>query len=227
MAQFWFIWSDKLGLPEYPPVYIKLAVTKLIMPNLTTQLQLTRCPHCSVATPSLVTQWNGETRDQAGQNLRRWRVYACTGCGGLVTASAPHYEQTVTEHFPSAPTVPTDLPARASTYLEQAVSSIHAPAGAVMLTASAVDAMLKAKGYTEGSHYARIDKSAANHLITEEMAQWAHAVRLDANDQRHADEAAALPTEVDARRCIDFASSLGLFLFTLPARVSKGLAPLI
>ena len=24
VAEFWFIWSDKLGLPEYPPVYITL-----------------------------------------------------------------------------------------------------------------------------------------------------------------------------------------------------------
>lgn len=93
-----------------------------------------------------------------------------------------------------------------------------------MLTASSVDAMLKAKGYTEGSLYSRIDKAAADHLITADMAHWAHAVRLDANDQRHADEAADLPSEVDARRCIDFASALGQFLFTLPARVKKGLA---
>lgn len=195
------------------------------MPNLTAPLQFSRCPHCNVDTPSLIQQWRGETRDQAGNNLRRWMLYACTRCGGMVTAVAPQFDQPVTEHFPSAPTIPSDLPPRASTYLEQAVSSIHAPAGAVMLTASAVDAMLKAKGYTDGSLYTRIDKAAADHLITEDMAKWAHAVRLDANDQRHADATSSLPTEPDAKRCIDFASALALFLFTLPARVSKGLAP--
>ena len=170
-------------------------------------------------------QSRAETRDQAGNNLRRWIVYACTRCGGLVTAAAPQFDQPVTELYPSAPVIPTDLPPRAATYLEQAVSSIHAPAGAVMLTASAVDAMLKSKGYVEGSLYARIDKAATDHLITPEMAKWAHAVRLDANDQRHADDGSSLPTEADARRCIDFASSLALFLFTLPARVEKGLSP--
>ena len=30
VAEFWFIWSDKLGLPEYPPVYITLGVMKRI-----------------------------------------------------------------------------------------------------------------------------------------------------------------------------------------------------
>ena len=68
-----------------------------------------------------------------------------------------------------------------------------APAGAVMLAASSVDAMLKEKGYNEGSLYARIGQARDDHLITADMAEWAHEVRLDANDQRHADEAAALP----------------------------------
>ena len=194
------------------------------MANLTVQLQIPRCPHCNVDTPSLVQQWRGETRNQAAENLRRWVVYACARCGGLVTASAPQFDQPIQGFLPSAQEIPADLPPRAATYLQQAISSIHAPAGAVMLTASSVDAMLKTKGYSEGSLYNRIDKAATDHLITMEMAKWAHAVRLDANDQRHADEAAELPTESDAKRSIEFAASLALFLFTLPARVAKGLA---
>jgi len=194
------------------------------MPDLTPQLQLQRCPHCNVDTPLLAQVWRGETRNQAAENLRRWSVYSCSRCGGLVTAWASQYDQPVREYFPTSPEVPTDLPPRANTYLGQAVASIHAPAGAVMLTASAVDAMLKAKGYTEGNLYTRIDKAATDHLITTEMAKWAHAVRLDANDQRHADESAELPSESDAKRCIDFASSLAEFLFTLPARVANGLS---
>jgi Domain of unknown function (DUF4145) len=55
-----------------------------------------------------------------------------------------------------------------------------------MLAASAVDAMLKHKNYTVGSLKDRIDKAANDHLITSEMAAWAHEIRLDANDERHA-----------------------------------------
>lgn len=91
-----------------------------------------------------------------------------------------------------------------------------------MLTASAVDAMLKAKGYTDGSLYRRIDEAAQAHLITAEMAAWAHEIRLDANDERHADEAADLPTKEDAEKVIEFASALAQFLFVLPARVERG-----
>lgn len=93
-----------------------------------------------------------------------------------------------------------------------------------MLAASAVDAMLKAKAYTEGSLYARIDKAVADHVITADVDAWAHEVRLDANDQRHADQEAKLPEQNDARRAIDFATALGTILFVLPARVRRGLA---
>lgn len=91
-----------------------------------------------------------------------------------------------------------------------------------MLTASAVDAMLKDKGYRDGTLNARIDSAAKDHLITAEMASWAHDIRLDANDQRHADEAASLPSNADAAKVIEFASALAQFLYVLPARVERG-----
>jgi hypothetical protein len=56
------------------------------------------------------------------------------------------------------------------------------------------------------------------------MASWAHEVRLDANDQRHADDNAALPSEADAKRAVDFATALAQFMFVLPAKVQRGIA---
>jgi hypothetical protein len=91
-----------------------------------------------------------------------------------------------------------------------------------MLAASAVDAMLKAKGYKNGSLYSRIDKAAEDHAITQEMSQWAHEVRLDANDERHADESADIASPEDAKRAVEFAEALGDFMFVLPARVTRG-----
>jgi hypothetical protein len=83
--------------------------------------------------------------------------------------------------------------------------------------------MLKAKGYKEGSLYSRINKAAEDNLITKEMAEWAHEVRLDANDQRHSDDAAPLPGVDDAKRSIRFAWALAQFLFVLPATVKRGI----
>ena len=78
------------------------------------------------------------------------------------------------------------------------------------------------KNYKEGSLYKRIKAAADDHLITSEMAAWAHEIRLDANDQRHADESADLPTQVEAQKCIDFSRALAEFLFVLPGRVERG-----
>jgi hypothetical protein len=193
------------------------------MPTLDQNLILSRCPHCNVDSPNLFTVSRHETRDHAANNLRRWSVYVCGRCGGTVIAAAHNYGQSVLEVHPSSQQIEEDLPPKAKTFLEQAVLSINAPAGAVMLSASSVDAMLKAKGYVDGSLYSRIENAACDHLITSEMATWAHDVRLDANDQRHADEDASLPSQADARRAIDFALALGMFMFVLPARVRRGI----
>jgi hypothetical protein len=152
-----------------------------------------------------------------------WSIYSCGTCGKLVVAWANDHNQTVQEYFPKYDTIDLEIPERPRAYLKQASESLHAPAGAVMLAASAVDSMLKAKGYSDGTLYARIDNAAANNAITSDMAEWAHAVRLDANDQRHADEGVSLPTSDDAQRAIAFAATLAQLMFVLPARVKRGL----
>ena len=126
--------------------------------------------------------------------------------------------------FPLPDHIDSSIPSRAREYLKQASETIHAPAGSIMLAASSVDSMLKDKGYTSGNLYSRINSAKEDHLITEGMAEWAHEVRLDANDQRHADQSADLPNEEDARRVIEFAKSLAEFLFVLPSRVQRGLS---
>lgn len=188
------------------------------------QLPVQRCPHCNIAQPLVNRVWNTDTKNFRGGTPRKWGVYNCATCGGLILAVAPGVTQNadIAEMWPAPDAVADELPARAKEYLSQAISSIHAPVGAVVTAASAVDAMLKSKGYKEGTLYSRIDHAARDHVITPDMAAWAHEVRLDANDQRHADEAAELPTSDDAMRVIEFAKALGQFLFVLPARVERG-----
>ena len=186
-------------------------------------LDLTRCPHCAVAAPNVNYIHEAHTDSSNKSNARSWRIYCCRTCGGLITASARNINGTILQIFPELDEVDTSIPEKARQLLSQAIQSQHAPAGAVMLCASAVDAMLKDKKLIEGSLYKRIDKAASDHLITAEMATWAHQIRLEANDQRHADEHAKLPGDSDAKKCIEFAKALGRFLFELPAMVTRGL----
>ncbi len=193
------------------------------MPDLNEQLQLDRCPHCSVDNPSLFKIAEFATNDYRNSKGRCWRVYSCRRCGGAVTACSVAWNARILEMYPSSVIVHEAIPEKAREFLKQALNSLHSPAGAVMLAASSVDAMLKAKRYKEGSLYTRIDKAVLENLITKEMGQWAHAVRLDANDQRHADEEAPLPEAPQAKRCVDFTIALGHFLFVLPSQIEQGL----
>jgi hypothetical protein len=192
------------------------------MPLLSGNLELSRCSHCSVARPSLRRVHEFKTSNHIGNFNRHWSVYTCGSCGGVVTAWAQSLNGEIFGHFPKALEINSTIPERPLAYLQQAAESLHAPAGAVMLAASAVDSMLKIKGYELGSLYSRIEKAASDNVITHDMALWAHEIRLDANDQRHADQAAMLPSEDDAKRILEFATTIAEIMFVLPIRVQQG-----
>ena len=193
------------------------------MPTLSPNLELNKCPHCRIDNPNLVEKNRLETRDHKGSRKRIWSTYSCVRCGGVVTASSNSVGGEVLEHYPENPSVDESLPNKAKAFLKQAFDTVHAPAGCIMLCASSVDAMLKEKGYSDGSLYSRIKEASVDHLITEEMKIWADQIRLDANDQRHADENAGLPEEKDAQRTLEFTVALGEYLFVLPNKVTRGI----
>lgn len=192
--------------------------------KLTGNLKLDHCPHCSIANPNIFSLHWDETKKSDGTDPRLWGTYRCASCGGLVTAYAYSQGGEVANWYPRNEGIEADIAPKPREYLRQARNSFHAPAGSIMLCASAVDAMLKIKGLVNGSLYKRIEDAAKQHIITQDMAKWAHEVRLDANDQRHADEDADLPNEEDAKRAFDFAISLAEIMFVLPARVQRGLS---
>jgi hypothetical protein len=166
-----------------------------------------------------------ETKDFGGRSTRYWFVYICSTCGGAILTESPEagYGE-VNRLWPEADNLSDAIPERARIFLKQAMESLHAPSLAQIGAASAVDAMLKDKGLKTGSLYNRIDEATASGLITPEMAPWAHEVRLDANDQRHADDNAPLPTKEEAEKTIEFAKALAQFLYVLPAMVTRGRA---
>ncbi len=190
------------------------------------QLPLERCPHCGAHRPTLEKGHVLGTKAFDGSNPRTWATYVCRGCGGVVMAwskSAVNAVGPVEGVLPQHEELSDAIPAEARRYLRQAQDSIHAPDGAVMLAASAVDAMLKSKGYQDGNLYSRIKSAVDAHLITADMALWAHHVRLEANKPRHADQDEPHATQAGASRAVEFASALANILFVLPSRITGGL----
>ncbi|MGC1469744.1 MAG: DUF4145 domain-containing protein [Sphingorhabdus sp.] len=198
---------------------------------------LERCPHCSIAKPSLPYKTHVAYPHPTSMTNAHWIVYQCTSCSGVVCAlitasisgmqSGPQLElhsnrRIAAKVIPSPKTVASELPDRPRRYIEQAIASLHAPDGALMLAGSAVDAMLKLKGYEEGSVHARIGQAVKDGVLTTEMSEWAHAVRLGANKPRHADIDEPHATKELAEQAIQFVEALGEYLFVLPARIERG-----
>lgn len=199
-----------------------------------------RCPQCYVANPLLEYQCAFFEEYNGSEKSKVWVSYKCSSCQDLVAAritakttlrtsdvrgllqTSPHYIPDIT--IPSLRRVDQDLPERPRRYLEQAIQSLHAPDGAIMLAGSAIDAMLKLKNYTGGSVYARIEKAVEDHVLTEGMSEWAHSVRLESNKPRHADLEEPHATKDVAEQTIKFAQALGEFLFALPAKIERGKA---
>ena len=198
---------------------------------------LARCPQCSAAKPTLHLQKVILGEYVGAEQCHGWAVFQCSSCSDIccfkgLYQQGDHYQsaeeyfsirdQYASEVMPQMGDDFSDWPERAQRYITQAVEALAAPDGAVMLAGSAVDAMLKEKGLTEGSVYSRIEKAVETHLLTPAMGEWAHAVRLSANNPRHADLAEPHATAEEARATIEFAKALGQFLFVLPAKIARG-----
>lgn len=190
-----------------------------------------RCPHCSIATPNLVAVWvsEGATTTSDGTPTQNWGCYKCDACGSVVAARA--LLSSKTKQFetnlviPSAREAHEDLPSGARSYLQQAFDTLHAPDAAAVMAGSAVDAMLKAKGFSDKSSlYTRIDQALEANILTQGMAEWAHSVRLGSNRPRHADNERPHVSPEEAKQSVEFAEALGSFLFVLTAKIERGIA---
>jgi len=195
---------------------------------------LERCPHCETDRPTL------ELKATIGTRFRdfptAWCFYSCNRCGGVVTGWGETWfdsgdrpnliDVEARGFFPAGRSVSPLLPESARHYLVQAQQTLRQPDGCLALCANAVDAMLSEVGYPpvkDTSLFQRIETAAGDGALTRAMAEWAHTVRLVANDVRHPDLESSRPTAKDAARGVDFVEALGEYLFVLPSRVSMGL----
>lgn len=200
-------------------------------PQMGTQLLgIGRCPHCSIASPSLNGVWRsqGPTTRTDGGPKQIWGTYLCASCGSAVTCRADWDGRAggvvkFTGIFPDAKFAHLDIPDPARTFLQQAYETLHAPDAAAVMAGSAVDSMLKHHGLVDGSLYKRIDEALEKNMLTKGMADWAHEVRLGSNRPRHADAEKPHVSPEEARQSVEFAEALGNFLFVLTARISRGL----
>jgi hypothetical protein len=194
---------------------------------------LERCPHCGVSTPLVsivgepvlhytdgsLGQWYYTGQCSKCKNITLFYGYSSTN--KIIANSKVLIQITVEKMYPGLELIPNNMPQRAARFYKQAAESMHAPDGAIMLAASAIDAMLKDKGFSAGSLYSRIEMATEQHVLTHQMKEWAHEIRLSANEPRHADENFEGASKTDAEQTLQFAKALGEYLYDLPSRIEK------
>ncbi len=191
-------------------------------------IPLRRCPYCGVARPQMLPTWlSAFTEGVNGFPGRIWGAFRCTSCGQIVLAGGHGGHNTqqasIERIYPGFLNAAEELPEPARKYLQQAYETLHAPDAAAVMAGSAVDAMLKAKGYSDGSLYNRVDQAVADHVLIKEMGDWAHWVRLGSNRPRHADKDSPHISVSEAQQSVEFAQALGEFLFVLSSRITAGI----
>lgn len=206
------------------------------------QLPLDKCPWCKIARPTLTAvkvEDPIELRPMPGvTNSLFWATYRCSSCLNMILAhfisrrarnapAGPLMSNFINQgslcYFPADDTKLDDaIPPTIASLVAEAIDIVNAPRACVVSCGTAVDAMLMEKDVTKGSLFERINAAAANHIITADMANWAHHIRLERNDGTHRPLDPA-PTGEEAQLCIDFTLALADILFVLPARVTRGL----
>lgn len=191
-----------------------------------------RCPQCGVSNPLLTTVYKPSVHQTETWGGWYYATVRCSKCNqqtllyghankNSFNSDGTPREIEITKSYPNSRNAADALPDRARRYLQQALDSLHAPDGVVMLAASSIDSMLKEIGYKDGTLFSRIKKAHSAGVLTEQMQDWAHEIRLSANEPRHADEEFDGANLDDAKQVIEFAEALGEYLFVLPARITK------
>jgi len=188
-----------------------------------------RCAHCKVASPAWQLLWNSYTQmPSLGDDGRFFQLKVCTTCKWaivdtfiMVAKDRNTSEPKLLMSHPSPIIFESELPDQAHNFLKQAIDSLHAPDGAAMLAASAIDSMLKDKGYEDGSLHSRIEKATEEGALIAELADWAHEIRLGANSIRHADKEGDPTKPEEAEQAVEFAKTLGELWYGLPAKINR------
>ena len=114
--------------------------------------------------------------------------------------------------------VPTDIAAVASE--AYACSSINANRAAVLMARTALEATAKNKGVTSGSLYEKIDELAAGNIITGQLAQEAHEIRLLGNEMAHGDPSTPVSGE-DVSDILGFLDTVLDYVYQQPIAIQK------
>lgn len=181
------------------------------------------CPYCGAkANFTLRHQWD-EALPTGG--AVRYAVWSCDACHEPVVGKpAPfrepvdYYPQHVAE--PSLPDVPDDVAADARE--AHRCFSIKAWRAAVVMARRAMQSAAYEKGAPERNLVEQIDWLEEQRLVTPQMKEVAHTIRLAGNLGAHPDKGGLRDVgETEARAVIEFLDDFLRYVYEIPARLER------
>lgn len=173
------------------------------------------CPHCDVhSTITFVAGYGSHY------------IYRCDRCEGLVllimSDSSAH--ATIVDQYPKKvpkldPAIPTDV---ASDYIEAVKCfDVGANKASAVMCRRALQTSVIQKGATEDKLNDQIDELFKKGVITEDIMNWSHEIRLTGNLGAHPDKDGLQHiTPQDADDLIKFMEEYLNYVYIMPAKVS-------
>lgn len=187
------------------------------------------CPHCHKQD---VAFYLSSSRKQPNDDVVFF--FTCGNCWEGVCAvantySVNSYHSLDFAHFrrvypqPAPMEAPPHTPQNVAVdYLEAIASLRHNNIKAACIMArSTIESAAVLKGAQSGGLNDKIKFLAANHTITQSLAEWANEIKEIGIDAAHAAERGTAPTKEDAADAISFAEMLLTCLFTLPGMIAE------
>ncbi len=203
---------------------------------------MTNCPHCGAKNAAFISHAETTMRDRPFM----WNVYMTCSCcdDGIIVSvfdTAQHRHGPTNHHYPVHlngntefvvagsrpeaidPVAPADTPNSAAKPFVEAKDNLqlrrYETCG--ILCRKSMDIatkIIRGEAAKSETLYIRIDALANDGLITRDLKDWAHAVRLDGNQPIHSDVELS---EDEAKDIVAFTEAFLMYAFTLPAMVGR------
>ena len=201
---------------------------------------LLECPHCRAEKIGFAPRYAGDFRPGVAQTIL---FLQCLGCGEGLAAVVDNFSRNV-QHwcngqandlgkilrtYPAAAAhkAPADVPPEVQTAYLSGLDNLGRPNGtntAAIMFRRAIEVAVKKldPGAPKGANLrARIDR-LADDIATPAMKDWAHHVRLEANDAAHEPEEF---TKDEAKELGTFAELFLTYAYTLPKMLERAKPP--
>lgn len=181
------------------------------------------CAYCD--TQGKFTGLHARSRESTPQRFADtvWEMLQCQVCANVTFVIRGTHSGAAYAQFPTPRgqrSLHEACPPHVGKYYLQALAAIDTRSwdGAVLLSRSALQAIMKQQQAGGGTLQKQIDDLLSRGLIVQSLRDWAHHIRVIGNEAAHADEEEEI-TEQDAREVTQLVGHVIQYLYVVPAQI--------